>query len=71
MKRTLTKDQEFDILKIVLDKLMLLGVIIIGYGLYTMVEVRGTWYGLAIIASGAILILLFMLLLVLEFEYAE
>ncbi len=70
MKRTLSKEEEFDILKLVMDKILLLAVAVIGFGLYQMVY-TDVWYGVTIIASGAILSLLVMYMLVREYEYGE
>ncbi len=72
MPKKLSPEQEFDILKIVLDKVMWLGLAIIAYGLYQMVSYPGTvWYGVSLILGGSILIVIFMMMLVREYEHME
>ncbi|MBN1376814.1 hypothetical protein JW949_00590 [Candidatus Woesearchaeota archaeon] len=73
MKRRLTKKEEFDIMKLVLDKFLLLGVFIMGYGFWKMVEYTYTdlWMGLLILISGAIVLVIFMMLLVREYEFIK
>lgn len=70
-KRKMTADQEFQIMKLVLDKFLWLGFIVMGYGMYqslsTGVFMAGVWYLLA----GAILLLLFLWVIVKEFEVFE
>ena len=67
MKKRLTEQQEFEIMKLVLDKFIWLGIIIMAYGLYTMfsdmVSVGFTW-----MIIGAIVLILFMMLIVKEYE---
>ncbi|MBW2979815.1 hypothetical protein KY360_00180 [Candidatus Woesearchaeota archaeon] len=67
MKKRLTAQQEFDIMKLVLDKFLLLGFIIMAYGLYQMFQ-TGILRGLTWIISGAIVLVLFMVLIVREYE---
>ena len=66
-KKRLSQQQEFEIMKIVLDKFIWLGIIIMAYGLYTMfngvVSVGFTW-----MIIGAIVLILFMMLIVKEYE---
>jgi len=67
-KKRLTSQQEFDIMKLVLDKLLWLGFIIMGFGMYKMAEsgvfLNGIWY----IVAGAILLILFIIFMVKEYE---
>ncbi|MEM4264001.1 MAG: hypothetical protein QW666_03870 [Candidatus Woesearchaeota archaeon] len=68
IKRRLTDEEEFEIMKLVLDKFLWLGVIIMGYGLYvTFTKTVGTgiWY----IIAGAVVLLLFAWFIVKEFEF--
>lgn len=67
MKKRLTAQQEFDIMKLVLDKFLWLGFIIMTYGLYQMFNV-GIPIGLTWIISGAIVLILFMVIIVREYE---
>ena len=71
-KRHLTRAEEFDIMKLVLDKFLWLGMAIMGYGFWTLITVSASvWQGLTILLSGAVILVLFMLLLVKEFNYAK
>jgi hypothetical protein len=72
MKRFLTKQEEFEIMKLVLDKFLWLGVIIMAYGFYRIIRLSDDiWYGFAILLAGAILMLLFMWILVKEYDYVR
>lgn len=70
MKKRLTQSEEFEIMKLVLDKFLWLGFIIMGYGMYVMVAQPGDTLmrGLAIMIAGAIVLLLFMILIIKEYE---
>ena len=67
MKRRLSEQQEFEIMKMVLDKFLWLGFGIMAYGLYQMfnatLEVGLTW-----ILTGAVILLLFTWIIVKEYE---
>mgnify|MGYP001563545238 FL=1 len=67
MKRRLSEQQEFEIMKLVLDKFLWLGFIIMGFGLYQMFAV-GIPIGLMWMAAGAVVLILFMILVVKEYE---
>ena len=70
MKKRLTQTEEFEIMKLVLDKFLWLGVIIMGYGLYvsfTKAVSTGIWY----IIAGAVVLLLFAWFIVKEFEFVR
>ena len=64
----MSKDQEFQIMKLVLDKFLWLGFIVMGWGMYTSIRdaaiLPGLWYMLA----GAILLFLFLIIIVKEYE---
>ena len=61
MKKRLTSQQEFEVMKLVLDKFLWLGFIIMGFGMYHMFA-TSIPFGLMWIIVGAILLILFMLL---------
>ena len=67
MKRRLSEQQEFDIMKMVLDKFLWLGFGIMAYGLYLMfnttIQIGLTW-----ILTGAVILLLFTWIIVKEYE---
>ena len=67
IKKRLTEQQEFEIMKLVLDKFLWLGFIIMGFGLYQMYY-SGIASGLVWMVAGAILLILFMIIIVKEYE---
>lgn len=67
-KKTLTRQEEFEILKLVIDKFLWVGIIIMLYGLYNMLSAAAFGTGLWIMFGGAILLVLLMALLVREYE---
>ena len=68
-KKQLTDAQEFDIMKLVLDKFLWLGFGIMAFGLYVIVvQVENIFKGFAFMIVGAILLVLFMMLIVKEYE---
>ncbi|MEM4240472.1 MAG: hypothetical protein QXM31_02805 [Candidatus Woesearchaeota archaeon] len=67
IKRRLTHSEEFDIMKLVLDKFLWLGTAFVGWGLYKSIADtfrEGAWY----IAAGAIIMLVFAWIIIREFE---
>ena len=67
-KKKLSAQQEFDIMKLVLDKFLWIGFVIMVYGLYKMAEVGAMMDGLWYIVAGAIVLALFLILIVKEYE---
>jgi hypothetical protein len=67
-KKRLSKNEEFEIMKLVLDKFLWLGFLVMGWGMYQSLTqssfLAGIWYMIA----GAILLLLFVILIVKEYE---
>lgn len=67
-KRRMTDDQEFEIMKLVLDKFLWLGFIVMGWGMYLSIRdfsiMPGIWY----LIAGAVLLLLFMIIIIKEYE---
>ena len=69
VKRRMTSDQEFQIMKMVLDKFLWLGFIIMSFGLYLMIRAPELLYkGFTLIIAGGIVLILFTILIVKEFE---
>ena len=66
-KKRLTKSEEFDILKLVLDKFLWLGFALMLFGLYSIFSGDFTG-GFAWIVVGAIVLILFMIIIVKEYE---
>ncbi|MBT4805270.1 hypothetical protein HON71_03795 [Candidatus Woesearchaeota archaeon] len=67
-KKRMTEDQEFQIMKLVLDKFLWLGFIVMGWGMYLTIKdfsiLPGLWY----LIAGAIILLLFLVIIVKEYE---
>lgn len=71
-KKHLTKNEEFEIMKIVLDKFVLLGVIILAMGLYMIVATnQNIALGFSVLAAGVIIMVLFAILMVKEYNFLK
>ena len=66
-KRQLTVSEEFEILKLVLDKFLWLGFAIMAFGLYSIFSGDFTG-GILWIVMGSIVLILFVIIIVKEFE---
>ena len=65
----MTAEQEFEIMRMVLDKFLWLGFIIMAFGLYLMIRAPELMYkGFTMIVAGGIVLILFTILIVKEFE---
>jgi len=73
MKKRLSQHEEFEIMKLVLDKFLWLGFIIMAFGLYTMVggAENAITRGLGFMVAGAIVLILFMIIIVREYEIVK
>ena len=71
MKRHLTRQEEFDILKIVLDKFLLLAVFLLALGLYLVLTSENFLLSLSIIIAGVILMIIMTIILVREYEFIK
>jgi hypothetical protein len=67
VKKRLTQSEEFEILKLVLDKFLWLGFGIMAFGLYKIYSVS-LENGIYLIVAGAVVLLLFMVIIVKEYE---
>lgn len=67
MKKRLTQAEEFEILKLVLDKILWLGFIVMAYGLWVIFQNKFS-EGLVWIIAGAIVLIIFVILLIREYE---
>ena len=67
MKRRLTEQQEFEIMKLVLDKFLWVGFAIMVLGTYKM-TVQNFLNGLLWFGAGVFLLILFIILVVKEYE---
>ncbi|MBS3102376.1 hypothetical protein J4458_02930 [Candidatus Woesearchaeota archaeon] len=70
MKKRLSEQQEFEIMKLVLDKFLWLGFVLMAFGMYKMFT-DTVAAGLAWIVTGAIILILFMVLIVKEYEIVK
>jgi hypothetical protein len=68
IKKKLTRAEEFEILKLVLDKFLWTGLAIMLYGLWRTVNDVSYSTGLWIMLGGALILVLLMVLLVREYE---
>ncbi len=66
-KKRLSEQQEFEIMKLVMDKFLWLGFILMAFGMYNMFT-NTIYAGLTWIVVGAIILILFMLIIVKEYE---
>jgi len=67
MKKRMTDEQEFEIMKLVLDKFLWLGFAIIAFGVYKMVSAT-IGSGLYYVIIGAALLIIFTILIIREYE---
>jgi hypothetical protein len=67
VKRRLSQSEEFEVMKLVLDKVLWLGFIIMGYGLYVSFT-AGINDGLYYLIAGAVVLVIFAWFIVKEFE---
>ena len=71
-KRHLTNSQEFEIMKVVLDKFLLLGVFIMAMGLYMIVSTTQNFtMSFAVLIVGLILFVIFAMILVREYNFLK
>ena len=68
IKKRLTQSEEFEILKMVFDKFLWLGVGILAYGFYSLVTGKFVQEGISFVVAGAIVLILFIWMLVKEYE---
>ena len=67
MKKRLTATEEFEIMKIVLDKVLWIGVALMLFGFFTMYNGEFN-NGLLWIGAGAIVLIIFIIIIVKEYE---
>ena len=70
IKRRLTHSEEFDILKLVLDKFLWLGFIVMAFGVFILFQqgLEAITTAVSLLAAGALILVLFMMLIVKEYE---
>jgi hypothetical protein len=67
MKKRLTSDQEFQIMKLVLDKFLWIGIGILLFGLYQLV-IGQVANGISWIIAGAFVLILMIILIITKYE---
>lgn len=67
-KKRLSEAQEFEIMKLVLDKFLWLGFIVMGWGMYLSLTAENVLAGVWHMIAGAVLLLLFLIIIVKEYE---
>ena len=67
-KKRMTDAQEFEVMKLVLDKFLWLGFLVMGCGMYTSINDSAVQPGIWYMLAGAILLLLFVVIIVKEYE---
>ena len=68
MKKRLTQSEEFEIMKLVLDKFLWLGIAMMAFGLYETFIAAKVNIGVINFVIGIVVLLLFMWLIVKEYE---
>ena len=73
MKKRLTQAEEFEILKLVLDKFLWMGLAIMGFGFYILVtgQSQVILRGVSFLFAGAVILMIFMFLLIKEYEVVK
>ncbi len=67
-KKKMSESQEFEIMKLVLDKFLWLGFIVMGWGMYMAIRDASVLPGLWYMVAGAVLLFLFAVIIVKEYE---
>jgi hypothetical protein len=71
-KKHLSKDEEFQIMKLVMDKFLWLGVILVVFGFWKMIDLTvNFWFGFFILLAGVLLMMLFTMILVKEYNFMQ
>lgn len=72
-KKHLTRQEEFDILKLILDKFLWLGVGIMAYGFFLVLNPiqYNIGLGLLVMLGGAVLLIIFMNLLMRQYYFLK
>ncbi|MBD3203866.1 hypothetical protein GF327_06205 [Candidatus Woesearchaeota archaeon] len=72
MKKRLTQNEEFQIMKMVLDKFLWMGFGIMAFGFYTLVTGKTEIIkSISFLFGGAVILLIFMVLILREYEIVK
>jgi len=66
-KKRMSEEQEFEIMKLVLDKFLWIGFAIMAYGLYVMISTSVS-DGIYYIIAGVAVLVIFLVIIVREYE---
>lgn len=67
-KRRMTEEQEFQIMKLVLDKFLWLGFLVMGWGMFKSLSTDDFLSGVWFMIAGALLLLIFVVFITKEYE---
>jgi hypothetical protein len=67
-KKRMSEQQEFEVMKLVLDKFLWLGFIVMGWGMYLAIRDSAILPGLWYMVAGAVLLLLLLFIIVKEYQ---
>lgn len=67
-KLRLTREEEFELLKLIFDKFLWLGTIGLAVGTYMLLTSENVWFGLLITFIGAMILMLFTAIVMREFH---
>ena len=67
-KKKMTESQEFEIMKLVLDKFLWLGFIVMGWGMFTAIKEAAVLPGLWYMLAGAVLLFIFLVIIIKEYQ---
>ncbi|MEK6939638.1 MAG: hypothetical protein AABX31_02825 [Nanoarchaeota archaeon] len=70
-KKRLSEAQEFEIMRLVLDKFLWLGFVVMGWGMYLSLTAEDILAGVWHMIAGAVLLLLFLVIIVKEYEIVK
>ena len=70
-KRTFTSDQEFQMMKMVLDKFLWIGVVVMVYGAYLLAVKADITDSLLLIAAAIVIFIIFIVLLIRDYEWTK
>ncbi len=72
MKKHLSRTEEFEIMKLVLDKFLWLCVFILGLGFYFIVSSTQSFaFSFSIMLAGIVLLIIFTIILIREYEFMK
>lgn len=71
IKKKLTLSEEFEIMKLVLDKFLWIATLVLVYGVYVVIERNQFMSGVYFFVTGIVILLMFMYLILREYEISK